>query len=489
MRGKKYRQWNPTQSFLLPPSPAEWLPEGHLAYFILDVVDVLDLSAIEREAQRSDPRGTRPYNPKMMVALLLYGYCTGVVSSRKIERATYEDVAFRVIAGNSHPDHTVLSEFRRRYLEFLRQIFVQTVRLSQEAGLVSLGCVALDGTKVQANASKHKAMSHKRMLKAERKLEREISALLKMAERIDRQEDERFGVDRRGDEVPEELRRREGRLQKIRAAKAALESEAKHARADRLDELADGQRRRAEKTTNPAEEKRALTRAAKSDAAAKALRDEDDEPPSASSSEGLPHHRVATDADGRPKPKAQRNFTDPDSRIMKAGGNYLQGYNCQAVVDEANQVIVASGLTNQPPDQEHLPALVDQVAHLCGEYPEQLTADAGYWAASNAEYCEKQGVDAYIATGRYHHGKRAPPKKGRENRARREMRAKLETEEGKKVYARRKAIVEPVFGQHKEARGLRRFLLRGLGKVRAEWDLWSASHNLLKLYRSGWAPA
>lgn len=488
MRGKKYRPWSPTQSFLLPPSPVEWLPEGHLAYFILDVVDVLDLSAIEREVQRKDPRGTQPYNPKMMVALLLYGYCVGVVSSRKIERATYEDVAFRVIAGGSHPDHTVVSEFRRRNLDFVRQLFVQTVRLSQKAGLVSLGRVALDGTKVQANASKHKAMSHKRMLKTEPELEREIAELLEEAERTDREDDDQFGVGRRGDEIPEELRRRQDRLQKIQAAKADLENEARHTRADRLEELADGQRQRAEETTDPVEKKRALTRAAKSEAEAKALRGDDDEPPSASSSDGLPHHRVPATADGRPKPKAQRNFTDPDSRIMKEGGNYVQAYNCQAVVDEAHQVVVGSGLTNQPPDQEHLPPLIDQVARICGAYPEQLAADAGYWAASNVEQCEKRGVDVYIATGRYAHGKRAPPRKGRENRAQAQMRAKLESEKGKKVYARRKAIVEPVFGQHKEARGLRRFLLRGLRKVRAEWDLWNASHNLLKLYRSGWAP-
>ena len=487
MTGKKYRQWSPTQSFLLPPSPADWLPEGHLAYFILDVIDVLDLTHIEREVQRRDHRGTRPYNPKMMVTLLLYGSCTGVVSSRKIEKATYEDVPFRVIAGGAHPDHSSISEFRLCHLDSLRQIFLQTVRLAQAAGLVSLGRVALDGTKVQANASKHKAMSHRRMVRREAELKREIDELLAEAERVDREEDERFGAGRRGDEIPKELRRREDRLRKIQEAKAALENEARHARAERLEELAEGQRSRAEETNDAAERKRALKRAAKSEEDAEKLRDDDDPPRASSNSEGLPHHRVPNTPDGRPKPKAQRNFTDPDSRIMKTGQGFVQGYNCQAVVDEAHQVIVASGLTNQAPDQEHLSPLVDQVADNCGRYPQQLTADAGYWGASNVEHCEKCGVDVYIATGRYAHGKRAPPK-GKGNIARAQMRAKLATEEGKKVYARRKAIVEPVFGQHKEARGLRRFLLRGLRKVRAEWDLWNASHNLLKLHRSGWAP-
>jgi transposase len=489
MTGKKYRPWNPTASYLFPPSPVDWLPEGHLAFFVLDVVDALDLRAITREVQRKDPRGTRPYDPKMMVALLLYGYCVGVVSSRKIELATYEDVAFRVISGGAHPDHSSISEFRNRHLESLRQLFVQSVRLSQEAGLVSLGRVALDGTKVQANASKHKAMSYERMLKTETELRREIDELLKEAKQIDRQEDEEFGKGRRGDEVPDELRRREDRLRKIQEAKAALEREARHARADRLDELAEGQREHAEQTDDPVEEKRALTRAAKSGSEANALRDDDDEPPSASSdSEGLPHNRVPATPDGKPKPKAQRNFTDPDSRIMMQGGSYVQAYNCQAAVDEKNQIIVASGLTNQAPDPQHWQPMLERVEENCARYPKQFVGDNGFWSEANVEHCEERGVDAYISVGRYAHGERAPPA-GRGTPPQIRMREKLATEEGKKVYARRKAIVEPVFGQIKEARGLRRFLLRGLTKVRAEWDLWCATHNLLKLFRSGWAPA
>lgn len=488
MTGKKYRPWNPTAPYLFPPSPVDWLPEGHLAFFVLDVVEALDLRAITREVQRKDPRGTRPYDPKMMVALLLYGYCVGVVSSRKIELATYEDVAFRVLSGGTHPDHSVISEFRNRHLKSLRQLFVQSVRLSQGAGLVSLGRVALDGTKVQANASKHKAMSHERMLKTEAELRREIDELLKEAKRVDRQEDEEYGKDRRGDEVPDELRRREDRLRKIQEAKAALEREARHARADHLEELADEQREHAKQTDDPVEEKRALTRAAKSEAQANALRDDDEEPPSASSdSEGLPHNRVPATPDGKPKPKAQRNFTDPDSRIMMQGGSYVQAYNCQTAVDEKSQIIIASGLTNQAPDSQHWQPMLERAVENCARYPEQFLGDNGYWSQANVEHCEQRGVDPYIAVGRYTHGKRAPPA-GRGTTAQDRMREKLATEEGKKVYARRKAIVEPVFGQIKEARGLRRFLLRGLNEVRAEWDLWCATHNLLKLYRSGWAP-
>jgi len=490
---RSYRLWNPGQGYLVPPSPQEWLPDGDLAYFILDVIEVLDLSRIERKLHAKDWRGTRPYHPKMMVALLLYGYSLGVVSSRKIEQATYRDVGFRFLAGGEHPDHSVISEFRRRHLKALRGIFVQTVRLAQKAGLVSLGRVALDGTKVQANASKHKAMSYERMLKTERELRQEIVELLALAQQTDAREDQRFGRDKRGDEVPDELRRRESRLKKIQEAKAALEAEAASTRAERLEELASGQRASAEETDDPVERKRALTRAEKSAAEAKKLRDQNDDdlPPPSAGDSGLPHHRVAVTPEGKPKPKAQRNFTDPDSRIMKKGGDYLQGYNCQAAVDEVAQIIVGTAVTNQAPDQEHLVPVLERVNANCGDPPAQLLADNGYWSTANASYCEDHGIDAYIATGRLTHGERAPPPRGppRPPNAKEVMRRKLQTTKGQQVYARRKVIPEPVFGQMKEARGLRRFLLRGLTKVSAEWDLWCATHNLLKLYRAGWVPA
>ena len=476
----------------MPPSPHEWLPENDLAYFILDVVEELDISAIERVVQRRDPRGTQPYHPRMMLALILYGYCIGVVSSRKVEQATYRDLGFCVIAAGQHPDHTVISDFRQRHLEFIRDLFLQTVRLCQEAGLVRLGRVALDGSKVEANASKHKAMSYERMLKKEAELGEEIDELLARAEQTDQEEDTRFGRESRGDELPEELQRRQGRRAKIREARLALEAEAAQARASELEEQAARQRAQAELVDDPAEQKRASTRAAKAEGKAAALRGDDDEPPPSSSGDGeLPRHRVPATPDGAPKPKAQRNFTDPESRIMKRGQAYLQGYNGQAMVDDAAQVIVATGVTNQAPDQEHLEPLLERTKENCGDYPDEALADAGYWSDSNAAYCEAHGVDGYIATGRLKHGEEMPPVRGPppgdlDSKGR--MRRKLRTKKGKKVYARRKAIVEPVFGQMKEVRGLRRFLLRGLRKVQAEWDLWCATHNLLKLYRSGWAP-
>ena len=491
---KRYREWNPDQSFLLPPAPREWLPEDHLAFFLIDVVRTLDLREIVREVQRKDHRGTRPYDPELMVALLMYGSCVGVLSSRKIELATYADVAFRVIAADQHPDHTALSEFRRRHLKALGRLFVQTVRLAQKAGLVSLGRVALDGTKVRANASKHKAMSYDRMLKSEKELTREIEELLRLAERTDREEDERYGRDHRGDEVPEELRRRESRLKKIQEAKAELEAEAAQARAVVLEQNAAGQRAQAATTRDPVEQKRALTRARLAEEQAAKLRGDDDEqPPSApGTGGGLPHHRVPATPDGKPTPKAQRNFTDPESRIMKQGQEYMQGYNGQAVVDEKHQIILASGLSNQCPDSEYFEAMIESASKNCGARPGEVLADNGYWAAANVGYCERRRIAAYIATGRLKHGEPAPTTRGRPPRnldAKRLMRRKLHTKGGRRAYSRRKVIVEPVFGQLKSARGLRQFLLRGLDKVRSEWDLWNAGHNLLKLHRAGWQPA
>ena len=449
---KRYREWNPFQSYLLPPSPSEWLPEDHLAYFILDVVEILDLSPIEDAIQAKDPRGTRPYDPRMMTSLLLYGYCVGVRSSRKIETASYEDLAFRVIAGGQHPDHTVISEFRRQHLDGLGGIFVQTAQLAQKAGLVKLGRVALDGTKVQANASKHKAMSYGRMLKAEAELEVEVGQLLAEAERIDREEDERYGRYRRGDELPEELRRREDRLRRIREAKEALEAEAAEARAVLLEERAENQRQKAKTAEDSSERKRAATRAA----------------------------------------KAQRNFTDPDSRIMKRDGAYLQGYNCQAVVDEAHQIVVACAVTNQAPDPEHLPPLTEQINVNLGAFPDQLLGDTGYWDEEHVSFCEQREIDPYIATGRQKHGEKLPPVRGRPPKdldAKGRMQRKLRTKRGREIYARRKAIVEPVFGQMREVQGLGRFLLRGLDKVPGEWQLFNAGHNLLKIFRAQIAAA
>jgi transposase len=484
---KLYRSWDPRQCLLLPPSLLDWLPEGDLAYFILDVVGTLDLRAIEDVYQAKDARGTRPYSPRMLTALLIYGYCVGIRSSRRIEAATWRDVAFRVLAADQHPDHTVLSEFRRIHLDALASLFLATVRLAQRAGLVQLGQVALDGTKLKANASKHKAMSYGRMLKTESELRSEIERMLREAEQADTAEDRRYGA-ARGDELPEEVRRRSERLQRIEAARAALEAEARQVRVQELEEQAQRQEKHARDTADPVEGKRARTRAAKAREQAERLRG-DDETPAAPGSSGdpVPHHRVPTTPAGLPSPQAQRNFTDPDSRIMKRDGTYLQGYNGQIAVDSAHQVIVACVVTNQPPDQEHLVPMVEQVCANCGADPEKLLADAGYWGQDNVSFCEARGVDPYLAPSKQKHGEAETLQgegqwDGADARAR--MAKKLRSPEGRAVYARRKTIVEPVFGQIREAQGIRNFLLRGRRKVRGEWGLICAAHNLLKVFRA-----
>jgi transposase len=533
---KEYRPWAPHQSFLLPPSPGDWLPEGDLAYFVLDVMEQLDLRPITSVIQAKDWRGTRPYDPRMMTALLLYGYCVGIPSSRKLEQATYTDVAVRVIAGGCHPDHSRINEFRRTHLDALAELYVQGLRMCQEAGLVKLGHVALDGTKMQANASKHKAMSYERMLKTEAELAQEVAKLLERAEEVDREEDERYGPDKRGDELPEELAHREKRLEKIREAKAALEAEAARKRAQELSEQAERAKKKAE-VANDAErpkreraaakaaekakeavqrardkaekrvakaqkqahqaaddaktptDRRRATEAAQRLQAAKRDRDKvtDNGDPESVVKSGFPENFAPAETDGTPKPKAQRNFTDPESRIMKKGSDFVQGYNCQLAVDEEAQIIVAYQATNQSPDAEHLPPMLDEMEANCGGLPEKLTADSGYWSENNAEACEAKGVDAYIAVGRNKHGAAADqdddaPKE--ESESKRRMRDKLRSDNGRATYRRRKAVVEPVNGQIKEPRGFRRFLLRGGAKVNAELGLICLGHNLLKLFRA-----
>jgi transposase len=443
---KTYRPYEPRQGFLLPPSPLDWLPEGHLARFILDVVDELDLSAVYAYYER-EVRGYPPHHPKMMVALVLYAYCVGVPSSRKIEKRCHEDVAFRVIAGNTQPDHTCISEFRRIHLEALAALYLQVLRLCQELGLVKLGHVALDGTKQKANASKHKAMSYERMQQKEDELQAKVEDLLRAAEAADADEDRQYGKGRRGDELPAELERAEGRRLRIRELRLKLEAEAK--------------------------------------AQARAKQDDSDDEPPPGGATALPSHQIPADSSGTPDPKAQRNFTDEDSRIMKTGDGYIQGYNCQAAVDDAHQIIVAQAVTNQPPDVEHFIPMMEQVGSNCGRMPRSSSADAGYFSEANAEWALNQGIDAHIATGRRKHDEPAPSVRGRPRKdlTLKEMMArKLATRAGAKIYSRRKVIAEPPFGQIKSARGFRQFLLRGLAKVRGEWSLISLTHNLLKLH-------
>jgi transposase len=488
---KTCRPWAPLQSYLLPPSPAEWLPEGHLAFFVLEVVDQLDLAGIERAISEKDPRGERPYSPRMLLGLLVYGYCVGVFSSRRLARGTYEDVALRVLAGEEHPHFTTINQFRLVHRTAIAALFVQVLELCRRAGLVKLGHVALDGTKLLANASKHKAMSYERMKKDETRLRGEVESLLSEADAVDEAEDARYGRGVAPEDLPAELQRRETRLQRIREAKAALEEEARASRARTLRKNAQGLEADALNTELPAHQrKRAATRAGQSAAQADLLdggrKDDDDDPPAGSAS-GLPTHRVRAHVDGTPKPKTQRNFTDADSRIMEKNGSFLQGYNAQVVVDEAHQVILAHGLSNQPPDAEYLAPLLKAAVANCGAAPAKVSADSGYFSTENVATCESLGISAYISVGRDAHDGRVTD--ARTTPAKDAMRRKLESDEGRAVYARRKAIVEPVFGQMKAARGFRRLSLRGREKAAREWGLVCLTHNLLKLFRAAWPPA
>jgi hypothetical protein len=354
---------------------------------------------------------------------------------------------------------------------------------------VKLGHVSLDGTKIKANASKHQAMSYDRMKKEEQRLKEEIAALMARAESADAAEDAQFGADSDGTDIPVELRHRESRLARIREAKAALEAEARTARAAELREQAVSNEQIAASKPGTKEGRTAATNAKKRAKAADELDPpRDDDPPEGPGAPTLPLHRPPTTPKGEPKAKAQRNFTDPDSRIMVDGtGGFVQAYNAQAVVEEGTQIIVATAVSNQPPDTEYLSPVVAAVEVVAGAKPKILTADAGYFSAANATWCEEQGIDAYLSVNRQRHGPAPPPTAAPpppDATPKEKMAAKLNTKAGREMYRKRKTIPEPVFGQIKEARGFRRFLLRGMTKVRHEWDLVCATHNLLKLFRA-----
>jgi transposase len=487
--GSNFRTYNPKQPFLLPPSPLEWLPEGHLGYFVLEVIETLDLRAIEEVFDKRDARGERPYSPRMMLGVIVYGYCVGIFSSRKLARATYEDVAFRVLSAGEHPHFTRINDFRLEHQEALAGLFVQVLKLCQRAGLVKLGHVALDGTKIHANASKHKAMSYERMKKEEQRLKDEVAALLAQADAQDAAEDARFGKGQSAHDLPEELRRRQSRIERIAQAKAELESEAAQTRAHRLRELAKEQQAKSrDPSIDPKERKTAHTRAEQSREQAKALDkkdhdDDDDSGPSAQAPQ-VPRHHTAAEASGKPTPKAQRNFTDPESKIMVKGGEFLQGYNAQAVVDAHAQIILAPLVTNQAADGQHLPIMLELTRTNAGELPVRLSADSGYCSVDNIAACEQLGVDAYLALGREKKRAQSTDEQSPKlSESKEKMRAKLATDSGRAVYSRRKVIVEPVFGQIKAAQGFRHFSQRGLRKVRNEWSLVCMTHNLLKLFR------
>ena len=378
---KTYLPYDPDQQLLLPAALQEWLPDDLLAYFISDVVDQLDLSSITARYER-ERRGGPPYHPRMMVKVLLYGYCVGVASSRRIAQRLHEDIAFRVLAANNTPDFRTISDFRKDHLGALSGLFLQVLAFCQRAGLVKLGHVALDGTKVRANASRHKAMSYRRMKEKEEQLAAEVAELLRRAQEVDDEEDRRYGKDKRGDELPEELAFREGRLEKIREAMAALEAEAQ----------------------------------------------------AAAEAEGKEHPGV-------PEDKAQRNFTDAESRIMPAPGgrDFLQAYNCQAVVDHAHQVIVAARATNQSSDKQQAAAMMQETIDNVGAVPREVSADAGYYSAKAVDDLQALGVDPFVAPEQTRHGRVVPPApRGRIPRhlsPRDRMRRKLQTKRGRKRYA------------------------------------------------------
>ncbi len=433
--GKTYRAYLPEQKLLLPPSLQDWLPESHLVYFVSDVVDQLDLSAIESVYEK-EWRGQPPYHPRLMVKLLLYGYCLGVRSSRKIAQRLVEDVAFRVLAAGNQPDFRTLSDFRKIHLPALEQLFQQVLRLALEAGALKLGRVALDGTKMKANASKHKAMSWGRMKQAEKRIREEVKRMLAEAAEVDAAEDACYGADKTGQDLPEELQRRQTRLEKIRQAQKALKLRAR--------DKAAAQGQSAEQVEK-----------------------------------------------AQPRDKDQYNFSDPESRIMKGGDGFLQAYNAQAAVESSCQLIVGQTVTQAANDKEQLTPLLQAVEQQSGQRPEEVLADSGYCSEKNLESLEapekpEQKIDAYIATNRQKRGRRAgAPPRGRIPRAAtrvERMQRKLGTKAGAKIYAQRKGIVEPLFGQMKQARGIRQFLLRGFKKVQGEWALVCLTHNILKMH-------
>lgn len=430
-----FRPYAPDQDLLLPASLHEWLPENHVAYFISEVVDELDLSAFYA-AYEGDGRRKMPYEPSMMLKVLIYAYVSGVFSSRKIARKLEEDVAFRVLAAGNFPKHRTLCEFRKRHLQDFKALFVDVLQIARAAGLISLGTLAVDGTKVRANASKHKAMSYQRMEQEERRLSEEVAGLCDQADKVDDVEDTRYGAERRGDELPEELHHRTSRLEKIQAAKARLEAEQRA-----VDEA---------RGRHPDDDRR-------------------------SPRGGRRYKRDF----GVPEDKAQSNFTDPQSRIMKTHEGYQQCYNGQLVVDEDFQMIVANGLTANASDQGVMLDLLDQVEDTLQAQPTCVLADAGYRKEDDFLQLERRGIDAYVCVGR--EGRIQADIDANAYPATQRMVAKLSTPEGRERYRDRKQIVEAVNGWIKHIMGFRRFSIRGLSGASGEWDLVCLATNLRRM--------
>src|SRR5438445_932714 len=427
---KSYRTYLPEQELLLPPSLREWLPEDHLVYFVSEVIDQLDLSAIHAVYEK-EKRGQPPYD-HLMTKLLVYGYCTGVFSSRRIQKRLREAIPFKVLAAGNEPDFRTISDFRKIHIGALEKLFEQVLAMALECGAIQLGRVSLDGTKLKANASKHKAMSYGRMKEKQQQLKEEVKQLLAAAEAADEEEDCQFGS-QRGDEFPEELQRRESRLARIKEAKKVLEQRARDKAA--------------------AEGKSA--------------------------------------AEAKPEDKDQYNFSDPESRIMKGADGIVQGYNAQAAVEPTLLLIVGQSVTEAANDKQQLVPMVELIEQQSGQRPEAILADNGYCSEQNLEHLESTGqphrrIEGFIATGKQKHGEhRLPAQRGplpQDATKVDRMKRKLQTKMGRAVYAARKCVVEPVFGQIKQARGFRQFLLRGKEKVKGEWALLCLTHNVLRLY-------
>jgi transposase len=431
---KGYRTYLPEQDLLLPPSLREWLPENHLVYFVSEVVDQLDLSGMYAVYEQ-EKRGQPPYDPRLMTKLLVYGYCTGVFSSRRIQKRMQEDIPFKVLAAGNEPDFRTISDFRKIHIATLEKLFEQVLAMALECGAIKLGRVSLDGTKLKANASKHKAMSYARMKEKQQQLREEVQQLLEQAAAADEAEDRQYG-DTRGDELPEELQRRETRLARIKQAKKVVEQRARD--------------KAAEEGKNAAEAKRA-----------------------------------------KPDDQDQYNFTDPESRILKSADGFVQGYNAQAAVEPELLLIVGQSVTEAANDKQQLKPMVELIEQQSGQRPEAILADSGYCSEQNLEHLDsaeqpERKIEGFIATGKQKHGEhRLPAKRGRlpkDATKVERMKRKLQTKVGKAVYAARKCVVEPVFGQIKQARGFRQFLLRGKKKVKGEWALLCLTHNVLRLY-------
>jgi transposase len=462
---KRFRECSLEQPFLMPPSLQDWLPEDHLARFIAEVTDRLDLSSIYAHYERKDGRGLAAYHPLMLTRLLLYGYATGRRSSRRIEQATYDDVAFRYLAADQHPDHDTIAQFRQQHLEALAGLFVQALRLCQRAGMVTLGQVAIDGTKIRAQASAHRSVRYRELQQQEQALQKQVDELLREAARVDEEEDRLYGKGVPGKALPEELASAQKRLLRIQQAERELEEEARQ----QAEQAEREHRAQARRPGRP--------------------RKED---PSADASQRETLRKRLQRARRRARqPERHYNFTDPDSRMMRDNAlrAYVQSYNAQLAVDSHQQVIVAADVTQEVTDQLQLAPMVEQVCRSAGERPACVAADAGYWFTAHLTHPSMAGIELLVPPDSDEARRRNASSKTRVSELAQAMRAKLRQPAARQMYRLRQTTVEPVFAHIKELRGLRRFCLRGIRRVQAEWKLICLTHNLLKLYRHAGLPA